>query len=609
MGGLPGLSPTFLVVALLACVLVPLPTVLVDLLLSLSLAGAVLLMVASLSVRRTSDFIGFPQLLLLVTLFRLALNVSTTRLILSQADAGRVIDAFAGFVVRGDLIVGGVMFGIITVIQYLVIARGAERVAEVGARFALDGMPGHQAAIDADLKAGVISAREAARRRAELNERSSLHGAMDGAIRFVKGDAIAGLVITSINLAGGLAIGIGRMGYGWQESLDVYGRLTIGDGLLAQIPALLVSLAAGVLVSRVDRERDGEATRWLQPAMLIVPAVMLGGLALVPGMPALAFATTATALLALAIWMASRPVTDPHRHAQPVGLRVHVCAADFSALARGERAMAGLHRRCSASLGLLAPPFELVVDAKRQLGTVEVRLGERVLQRSRLPKGKDLSRDDAVVLATFRAVMDHAPAFVDLQDIDEWVERVRERRPAVVASALEVARPIDLLCMVRALLAERIALPPFEALLDVVADGRIFRQTSARPHWPEHVRARLASYWVRDLMDGIEELGAPRWHRPYRDAEEALLRHSELGEEGLSVRLAPRNRRAWISPMIVGEGPHVVLCSADARPAFALLLRHVHPHVPVLSVDELETAGLEIPSRDEVDWIHEPTLA
>jgi type III secretion protein V len=307
IGALPGLAPTFLVVALLGCVLVPLPTPLVDLLLSISLAGAVLLLVASLGVRRSADFLGFPALLLLVTLYRLALNVSTTRLILSQADAGRVVDAFASIVVRDDLVVGGVMFAIISVIQYIVIARGAERVAEVAARFALDGLPGHQQAIEADLRAGLCSPAEAARRRAELVERSSFYGAMDGAIRFVKGDAIAGLAITAINLAGGVAIGMARMGLSLGEALELFGRLTIGDGLLAQIPALLVSLAAGVLVSRVD---DGSphrtGLRWLDPAMLLVPATLLLLLALVPGMPSLAFATTATALVTGALVLAAR---------------------------------------------------------------------------------------------------------------------------------------------------------------------------------------------------------------------------------------------------------------------------------------------------------------
>lgn len=615
LGGLPGLSPTFLVVALLACVLVPLPTIAVDLLLSLSLAGAVLLMVASLKVRRTSDFLGFPQLLLLATLYRLAINVSTTRLILSQADAGRVVDAFASFVVRGDLIVGGVMFAIITVIQYLVIARGAERVAEVGARFALDGMPGHQAAIDADLKAGVISAREAAQRRAELNERSSFHGAMDGAIRFVKGDAVAGLVITTINLAGGLAIGIGRMGYSWQESLDVYGRLTIGDGLLAQIPALLVSLAAGVLVSRVDRQREGEPPRWLHPAMLVVPAAMLAGLAAVPGMPWLAFATTSVALLAVAIGLAARTGDVVAAGPSRPDVLVFASAADLPDARAANLALAGLRQRCRDALGIEPPPFSLMLETTRAPGSLEVRLGERIFHRSEAirseapdsePAPEAEPAGDAALLATFRAVMAHADALVDLQDVDEWIEQARERRPAVVAAALEVARPVDLLHIVRGLLRERICLPPFEAVLGVVADGRVFRQTSARPHWPEHARQRLAGYWVRDLLDGVRGIGTPHWVRPYPDAEEALLAHASLGEDGLDLVLSPATRRAWVETLRPGEGPHVILCSATARPAISALVRTLSPHVAVVSVPELESAGVEAPGREQVEWVHAP---
>ncbi|HGG57380.1 MAG TPA: EscV/YscV/HrcV family type III secretion system export apparatus protein, partial [Nannocystis exedens] len=233
---LPRFLPAFGVVALLACMLVPLPTVAVDLLLSLNLALALLLLAACLGVRRSADFLAFPALLLFATLIRLALNVQTTRLILSEADAGAVIEAFASLVVRDEMIVGVVIFAIITAVQYLVIARGAERVAEVAARFALDGLPGQQAAIDADLRGGTISAVEAGRRRAALDERSRFYGAMDGSIRFVKGDAIAGLAITAINLCGGFAIGVLRDGRGWLESLELYGRLTIGDGLVAQIP-------------------------------------------------------------------------------------------------------------------------------------------------------------------------------------------------------------------------------------------------------------------------------------------------------------------------------------------------------------------------------------
>lgn len=627
IGALPGLAPTFLVVALLACVLVPLPTPLVDLLLSVSLAGSVLLLVASLGVRRSADFLSFPTLLLLVTLYRLAINVSTTRLILSQADAGQVVDTFASFVVRGDLVVGGVMFAIISVIQYLVIARGAERVAEVAARFALDGLPGHQQAIEADLRAGLCSPAESARRRTELVQRSSFYGAMDGAIRFVKGDAIAGLAITAINLAGGIAIGVGRMGYSWQDSLDLYGRLTIGDGLLAQIPALLVSLAAGVLVSRVDEAGpERSAVRWLDPAMLLVPATLLFALALVPSMPSLAFATTATALLSGALLLAAR--VERGRPARPEGpphvrVRLHPSAVDD---ARGlEHALAELGTRCHAALGIEVPPLRLALDPTMPPLRWEVRLGPRLLLRCDVDGRATV---DAVLLAVFRAVMDHAPSLVDLQTLEDDLERLRATHPVLVRRALEALEPTDLLAIVRAFLRERLPRPPLPAILAVVAEDRRFREPSERPRFAELVREQLAALWVTDVLDGLTRLGRPRWIRSTPDAEEQLAERVVQGQSGLELRMPASERAEWIDAIRAREaaapdqapeptpspsmstvarlgpsrvGPCVLLTSARARPAAAALVAGAVPHIPVLSTTELERSGLEPPS--DVRWL------
>jgi flagellar biosynthesis component FlhA len=631
IGALPGLAPTFLVVALLGCVLVPLPTPLVDLLLSISLAGSVLLLVASLGVRRSADFLGFPALLLLVTLYRLALNVSTTRLILSQADAGRVVDAFASIVVRDDLVVGGVMFAIISVIQYIVIARGAERVAEVAARFALDGLPGHQQAIEADLRAGLCSPAEAARRRAELVERSSFYGAMDGAIRFVKGDAIAGLAITGINLAGGVAIGVGRMGYAWPEALELYGRLTIGDGLLAQIPALLVSLAAGVLVSRVDEgSPDRGSFRWLDPAMLLVPATMLLLLALVPGMPSLAFATTATALLSGALLLATRTARarpprvegPPHMH-----VRLHPSATDDP---RGlERALAELGARCHAALGIEVPPLRLVLDPTLPPHRWELRLGPRLLVRQALERRPTV---DAVLLAAFRAVMDHAPSLVDLQRLEDELEQLRATHPVLVRRTLEAVEPTDLLAIVRALLRERLPRPPLPAILAVVAEDRRFREPSERPRFAELAREQLATHWVTDVLDGLSRLGPMRWVRLSPDAEEALAEHVVQGQGGLELRMPAAERALWLDALRAsptpgehgdpaepplapsmstiawlgpqGLRPVVLLTTPRARPAAAALVAGAVPHVPVLATTELARAGLEPPAHPR--WLDPP---
>lgn len=629
LGALPGLAPTFLVVALLSCVLVPLPTVLVDLLLSVSLAGSVLLLVASLGVRRSADFLNFPTLLLLVTLYRLAINVSTTRLILSQADAGRVVDAFASFVVRGDLVVGAVMFGILSVIQYLVIARGAERVAEVAARFALDGLPGHQQAIEADLRAGLISPAEAARRRARLVERSSFYGAMDGAIRFVKGDAVAGLAITAINLVGGLAIGVGRMGYAWQDSLDLYGRLTIGDGLLAQIPALLVSLAAGVLVSRVDEDDPkGRALRWLDPAMLLVPAVMLLVLAVVPGMPGLAFATTATALLSGAVLLAARVARNrPPRPEGPYHLQVRLHPSAIEDARGLEHALAELGARCHGALGIEVPPLRLALDATMPPLRWELRLGPRLLRRSEL---EGWTTVDVMLLAVFRTVMDHAPSLVDLQDLEDSLERLRGTHPILVRRALDVVEVADLLTIVRAFLRERLRRPPLRAILSVVAEDRRFREASERSRFAELVREQLAGYWVTDVLDGLSRVGRVRWIRLTPDAEEALTDRTVRGEAGVVLRMSASERLRWLDalrdgsagadeplePMPTpsmstiarlgptGSGPVVLVTTARARAVAAALVAGVVPHIPVLSTDELERSSLEAPPGTH--WLEPP---
>ncbi|MEM9454746.1 MAG: FHIPEP family type III secretion protein [Myxococcota bacterium] len=626
LGALPGLAPTFAVVALLACVLVPLPTALVDLLLSVSLAGAVLLLVASLGVRRSADFLSFPTLLLLVTLYRLAINVSTTRLILSQADAGQVVDAFATFVVRGDLVVGGVMFAIISVIQYLVIARGAERVAEVAARFALDGLPGHQQAIEADLRAGLLSPAEGARRRAELVERSSFYGAMDGAIRFVKGDAVAGLAITAINLAGGLAIGVGRMGYSWTQSLELYGRLTVGDGLLAQIPALLVSLAAGVLVSRVDEGGPARPRlRWLDPAMLLVPAILLLLLALVPSMPSLAFVTTATALLSGALLLASRvaPARPPSEQTPRIDVHLHPAIIDD---ARGlERALAELSTRCHGALGIEIPPLHLTLEPTAPRDRWELRRGEQQMLRMPL---EGPARTDEILLATFRSVMDHAPSLIGLQALEDRLEHLRGTHPALVRRALEAMEPVDLLAVVRTFLRERLRLPPLGAILGVVAEDRRVASRSEHARHAEIIRTQLAPYWLPDVLDGLQRLGSPRWIRLSPDAEQSLLERTLHGEDGPTLRMSPTERERWLEALRaepVDEAPsdpspspsmstvarlgpetapRVLLTSPHARPAAAALLTGTVPNVPVLSTTELERSGIAAP-RD-VSWLEPP---
>ncbi len=281
------------VVLVVAMMVIPLPPMLLDLAITLNISAALMIVMATLYVPRALDFSSFPSLLLLTTLFRLAINVSVTRLILLHGDAGHVVTAFGNFVVGGNVVVGLVIFLILIVIQFVVITNGAGRVAEVGARFTLDAMPGKQMAIDADLNTGQITDEEARRRRAEIAQEADFYGAMDGASKFVKGDAMAGLLITAINLLGGIVVGVLQQGMPFAEAGQHFSLLSVGDGLCAQIPALLISVATGIIVTRSAGQDDLGSTVSNQildqrKAPLIAGVVMCV-LGLVPGLPKLPF--------------------------------------------------------------------------------------------------------------------------------------------------------------------------------------------------------------------------------------------------------------------------------------------------------------------------------
>ena len=280
-------------IATIALMILPLPNVVLDTLVATNIVIGVMLVLMGIYINTAVQFSAFPSVLLISTLFRLSLSVATTRMILLKGDAGSIIDTFGELVAGGNIVVGLVVFLIITLVQFLVIAKGAERVAEVGARFTLDAMPGKQMSIDSDLRSGLIDKNEARAKRRELELESKLHGSMDGAMKFVKGDAIAGIVIIIINLLGGLAIGVFQLGMSAGDAMSKYSILTIGDGLVAQIPALLGAMSAGLIVTRVtDGAEDKHLGDSIQKQMTSIPRVLLvaGAMcllfALVPGFPA-----------------------------------------------------------------------------------------------------------------------------------------------------------------------------------------------------------------------------------------------------------------------------------------------------------------------------------
>src|SRR5262245_17948481 len=274
-----------------AIIIVPLPTMMIDVLITINIAVSALVLLVAFYMARPTDLSALPSIILVATLFRLSITISTSRLILLQGDAGEIVTAFGNFVVGGNIAVGLTIFLIITIAQFVVITKGAERVAEVAARFSLDSLPGKQMSIDADLRSGDIDQAEARALRAGLQGESQLYGAMDGAMKFVKGDAIASIVVVLVNLIGGLAIGTIQQGKPIGAAAELYSLLTVGDGLVAQIPALLMSVAAGALVTRVvsedghDLGTDIAGQLFRDPRVLAIAATVLLGLAAVPGFP------------------------------------------------------------------------------------------------------------------------------------------------------------------------------------------------------------------------------------------------------------------------------------------------------------------------------------
>ncbi|MFN8051673.1 MAG: flagellar biosynthesis protein FlhA [Acidimicrobiales bacterium] len=410
------------VVFVVALMVIPVPTVVLDVLLACNLGLAILMLLASLNVSKALDLSAFPSLLLIATLFRLGLNVSTARLILSEGDAGQVIKAFGSFVIGGSLIVGLVVFFILVVIQFVVITNGATRVAEVAARFTLDAMPGKQMAIDADLNAGVIDDTEARRRRNEVTAEADFYGAMDGASKFVKGDAIAAIVITAVNLIGGLLIGVIQRHQPIGDAVNTYSLLTVGDGLISQIPALLVSISSGLIITRAASVDDLGSDVTSQFARQH-RAIRTGGLAMMafaiaPGIPKVPFIVVGGGAYLLgrrlgkaeeeldretlaALPMADQVDTDPNSPAElgralriePLSLELAVDLVDLvDPAANGDLLdrVQALRRKLVEELGIVIPPVRTRDNVELELGTYLVRIHGVEVATGYAPNGRFL---------------------------------------------------------------------------------------------------------------------------------------------------------------------------------------------------------------------------
>ncbi|MFY0407030.1 flagellar biosynthesis protein FlhA [Solicola sp. PLA-1-18] len=413
------------VVAIIVMLVVPLPPLLLDLLIAANITAGVLILMTAMSVRKPLEFSAFPAVLLIATLFRLALNISATRLVLLDGYAGKVIETFGHFVVGGSLIVGIIVFAILVVIQFVVITNGAGRVAEVGARFKLDAMPGKQMAIDADLNSGLIDEDEARRRRAEVSEEADFYGAMDGASKFVKGDAIAAVIITLVNLLGGFAVGVMQNGMSMGDAVQTYSLLTVGDGLVSQIPALLLSVATGLIVTRAASQDDmgtdiaAQLTRTSQPLRIAGFAAI--ALCVIPGMPKMPFLVVGAIFLFLGFRPTgeSTPAEDaleleaPAREpdsieallediqVDPLELELSADLVDLVDSSVGGDLLArvkSLRRKVAEEIGVVVPPVRTRDNLDLPLRTYAIRLFGVEVARGTAPPGTVLAIGDNLAM-------------------------------------------------------------------------------------------------------------------------------------------------------------------------------------------------------------------
>jgi len=594
------------VIAIVGAMILPMPTWLLDVLLSTNISVAVILLLLGIYMDQPVSFSSFPSLLLITTLFRLALNVSSTRLILSQAFAGEVIQAFGEFVVAGNYVVGGVVFLILTIVQFVVIAKGSERVAEVSARFALDGMPGKQMSIDADLRAGLIDGEMARDRRRKLERESQLYGAMDGAMKFVKGDAIAGILITTVNILAGLAIGITQKGMSAGEALKTYSLLTIGDGLVSQIPALLIATSAGMIVTRVAGEEEGsplsrELGRQIlsKPRAIAVASGLLLLIALVPGMP-----TTPFLLLSMFCGAAALMLSKKSRKAsqQQGGMRLFpVNVPDFAV--RISRVEHGLRKKdktdpvipvmdtvskamigLASDLGFPLPVPEVISDPGMEAGRFKVELRG-------VPIGEGTMEGDAGEVARhiLRLIMTHAKELLGIQEAKMILDSMRKESPDLVESV----QKIDLFVLAgvfRLLVAEGLGLGDKKGLLEALASApdQELHDASALAERVRAASSRRITWQVGGEQKEVSAvLLAP-------EVEDEIRSSVKTSPDGAFLALGPELGRQIVEEIgkIVGvkrksgEKP-VLLVSADTRRFVRALTENVLPDLPVVTYREL----------------------
>ncbi len=621
------------VVAIVAMMILPLPAWLIDMLVAINIASGLVLLLFGLYIASPLEFSVFPSVLLVTTLFRLSLSIATTRMILLEGHAGHIIDTFGKVVAGGNLVVGLVVFLIITVVQFIVIAKGAERVAEVAARFSLDAMPGKQLSIDSDLRSGLIDKDEAKRRRKSLELESKLHGSLDGAMKFVKGDTIAGIVIIVINLLGGLAIGVMMQDLDVGTALTRYSILTIGEGMVAQIPALLGAMAAGLIVTRTADEDDrhlGDSIRRqiaAKPRVLIVAGALCLLMSAVPGFPVLIFvllalvAIVSGVLLTPALRERLQQARSPalrglvkklepqqqvlataipqQRASVPLLLRVPAAVLAADEAPQLTRMLEDVLEEFQLGLGLTLPRIHVHgipgAGARWQLLAYEVPIAE-----GRLPEQPHAALADPLRQALRR----HAPLFLGLQDTTNLLNRASVDSPDVVKEvlrALPLQRVADVL---RRLVGESISIRNLRDILEALSEaGQRDKDAHNLAEFARVALRRQISHQVAPegrlgallLQPGLEDL-----------LRQAVRVSSGVAQLALEPDVARRISES-IAGAVARHRPAAILTTIDVRWHLRKLIEPECFDTPVLSYHEL-MPSLQLDVLDRVAQPGAPML-
>jgi type III secretion protein V len=610
------------VVAILALMILPVPLLVIDSLVAANVLCGVGLLLLAIYIPAPTAFASFPSVLLLTTLFRLSLSIAITRLILLDADAGHIIETFGQLVVGGNLVVGLVVFLIITVVQFIVIAKGAERVAEVAARFTLDAMPGKQLSIDSDLRSGLVDKDEARRRRRHLEVESQLHGALDGAMKFVRGDSIAGIVIIIINMVGGLAIGVLQRGLALGQAAQTYSILTIGDGLVAQIPALLSAIAAGLIVTRTsgdesDQHLGASIARELRghPRVPIIGGVLAILLALVPGFPWPVFLVLGFALLGTSAWrhrhqlqllrtvLAKVGVTDGDAATGPdasssralLAPPPHVLLEVASELLarEGGVALLGAATRAVEQLrdefGAPIPPASLQVDASLAANGYRLTAFGLRIAAGELPPASEPMDLNALRSAVAGGLRRHLAQFAGIQETSNLLNVWSRDYPDLVKEMLRAAAPQRVSEVLRRLLDEGVPIrhlrDVFEAITEVSARERDIAVIT------EHVRVALRRYITQRHLDTNGSISALIAHPELEDTlRQAVRAAGQPGQIAIDPQVLQRilaEIHAVRNEVGAAFARVTLLCSMDVRRHLRRITESEFFELPVLSFQEL----------------------